>query len=78
MGLFLPALSDEICPLCTTCSYLTSLSEVDLRECTLHSPPQKANKTEPTLGLKPRADVARNPQQGYQWPQKRICVRQKL
>ena len=52
--------------------------EVDLRECTLHSPPQKVNKAEPTLALKPRGDVTRNLKQGYQWPQKRTCVRQKL
>ena len=39
--------------------------EVDLRECTLQSPPQKANKAEPTLALKPRGDVTRNPKQGY-------------
>ena len=31
---------------------------------------QKANKTEPTLTLKPRGDVNRNPKQGYQWSQK--------
>ena len=37
-----------------------------------------ANKAEPTLALKPRGDVTRNPKQGYQWPQKRTCVRQKL
>ena len=36
------------------------------------------NKAEPTLDLKPRGDVTRNPKQGYQWPQKRTCVRQKL
>ena len=36
-----------------------------------------ANKAEPTLALKPRGDVTRNPKQGYQWPQKRTCVRQK-
>ena len=48
--------------------------EVDLRECTLHSPPQKVNKAEPTLALNPRGDVTRNPKQGYQWPQKRTCV----
>ena len=53
-------------------------SEVDLEECTLHSPTQKANKAEPTLALNPRGDVTRNPNQGYQWPQKRTCVRQKL
>ena len=52
--------------------------EVDLGECTLHLPPQKANKAEPTLALKPRGDVTRNPKQGYQWPQKWTCVRQKL
>ena len=43
--------------------------EVDLGECTLHSPPQKANKAEPTLALNPRGDVTRNPKQGYQWPE---------
>ena len=37
-----------------------------------------ANKAEPTLALKPRGDVTSNPKQGYQWPQKRTCVRQKL
>ena len=37
-----------------------------------------ANKAEPTLALKPRGEVTRNPKQGYQWPQKRTCVRQKL
>ena len=36
------------------------------------------NKAEPTLALKPRGDITRNPKQGYQWPQKRTCVRQKL
>ena len=40
--------------------------EVDLRESTLHSPPKKVNKAEPTLALKPRGDVTRNPKQGYQ------------
>ena len=53
--------------------------EVDLRECTLHSPPQKANKAEPTLALTPRGNITRNPKQGYQWPPKKdMCVRQKL
>ena len=51
---------------------------VDLGECTLHSPPQKGNKAEPTLSFNPRGDVTKNPKQGYQWPQKRTCVRQKL
>ena len=36
-----------------------------------------ANKAEPTLALKPRGDVTRNPKQGYQWPQKRTCDGQK-
>ena len=38
------------------------------------------NKAEPTLALKPRGDVTRNPKQGYQWPQNRtcVCVHQKL
>ena len=31
--------------------------EVDLRECTLHSPLQKANKAEPTLALNPKGDA---------------------
>ena len=49
--------------------------EVDLGECTLHSPPQKANKVEPTLALKPRRDVTRNIKQVYQWPQKKdMCI----
>ena len=52
--------------------------EVDLGECTFHLPLQKANKAEPTLALKPRGDVTRNTKQGYQWPPKRTCVRQKL
>ena len=38
----------------------------------------KVNKAEPTLALNPRGDVTRNPKQGYQWPSKRTCVRQKL
>ena len=48
--------------------------EVDLGECTLHSPPQKGNKAEPTLTLKPIGDITRHPKQGYQWPPKRTCV----
>ena len=32
---------------------------------------KKANKAEPTLALKPRGDVTRNPKQGYLWPPKR-------
>ena len=51
--------------------------EVDLGQCTLHSPPQKANKAEPTVALKPSGDVTRNPKQGYQWPPKRTCVSSK-
>ena len=39
---------------------------------------KKANKAEPTLALKPKGDITRNPKQGYQWPQKWTCVRQKL
>ena len=37
-----------------------------------------ANKAEPILALKPRGEVTRNPQQGYQWPHKRTIVRQKF
>ena len=48
-------------------------SEVDLRECTLHAPLQKVNNAEPTLALKPRGDVTRNPKQGYQWPPQKTC-----
>ena len=44
--------------------------EVDLGECTLHSPLQKVNKAEPTLALNPRWDITSNPKQEYQWPQK--------
>ena len=29
---------------------------------------------QPTLSLKPRGDVIRNPKQGYQWPQNRTHV----
>ena len=29
---------------------------------------------QPTLPLKPRGDVTRNPKQGYQWPQNRTHV----
>ena len=35
------------------------------------------NKAEPTVALKPRGDVTRNPKQGYQWPINRTCVHQK-
>ena len=42
---------------------------VDFQE-SVHSPPQKRIKQTPTLALKPRGDVTRNPKQGYQWPQK--------
>ena len=55
--------------------------EVDLGECALHLPLQKANKGEPTLVLQTnRRDLSsrRFQKQGYQWPQKRTCVRQKL
>ena len=56
--------------------------EMDLWECTLHSPLQKkqqqVNKAEPSLVLKPRGDITRNPKQGYRWPQNRTYgVRQK-
>ena len=30
---------------------------------------KKANKAESSMALKPRADIARNPKHGYQWPQ---------
>ena len=37
--------------------------EVDLGECALHLPPQKVKKEEPTLALKSRRDITRNPKQ---------------
>ena len=40
--------------------------EVDLGECTLHSPLQKVNKAEPTPALK-----SKNPKQLYHWPPKK-------
>ena len=49
--------------------------EVDLGECTLHLPPQKVNKAEPTLALNPRGDVTRNPKQGYQWRTSRTYLK---
>ena len=78
-----PPLHMYICGEVTGCAPATKRSarvtqEVDLRECTLHSPLQKGNKAEPTLALKPRGDITRNPQQGYLWLQKRTCVRPKL
>ena len=71
--------SATVCGDRTGCTPATKRSvsvapEVDLGECTLYSPPLKANKAEATLALKPRGDVTRNPKQGYQWPQKRTCV----
>ena len=42
--------------------------EVDLRECSLHLPPQKANTAEPTLALKPTGNITGNPKEGYLWP----------
>ena len=50
--------------------------EVDLRERTLRSASAMRIR-QPTLALKPRGDVTRNPKQGYQWPQNRTIVRQK-
>ena len=76
--------SAHACGEVTSCALAAKRSasvapEVNLGECTLHSPLQKiANKAEPTLTLNPRGDVTRNPKQGYQWPQKRTCVCQKL
>ena len=34
----------------------------------------KVNKAEPTLALKPRGHITRNPKEGYHWPQNRTCV----
>ena len=52
--------------------------EVNLRECISYMPPQSLNKAEPTLALKPRGDITRSVEQGYQWSQKWICVQQKF
>ena len=35
---------------------------------------KQANKAEPTLVLKPREEVTRNPKQGYQWPRNKTHV----
>ena len=45
--------------------------EVNLRERVTCTPLPNANKTEPTLALKPKGDVTRSPKQGYQWPHKK-------
>ena len=34
----------------------------------------KVNEEEPTLALKPRLDITRNPKQGYLWPQNRTHI----
>ena len=52
--------------------------EVNLRERILCMPQPSVNKAEPTLALKPRGDVTRSPEQGYQWPHKWACVQQKF
>ena len=54
------------------------IPEVNLREHISCMPPQSLNRAEPTLALKPRADITRSPKQGYQWPQKWTCVQQKI
>ena len=61
--------SATVCGDRTGCMLATKRSasvapEVDLDECTL--PPQKVNKEELTLALKPRGEFTRNPKQGYQ------------
>ena len=57
--------SAHACAEVTGCSPTTKrlacvAPEVDLGECTLHLPPQKAKKVEPTLALKPRREVTKN------------------
>ena len=52
--------------------------EVNLRECISHTPLPIANKSEPTLVLKPRGEVTSSPKQGYQWPHKWTSVQQKI
>ena len=39
---------------------------------------KKTHEKGSTLALKPRADVTGSPKQGYQWPQKKTCVLQKI
>ena len=48
--------------------------DVDLGECTLHLPLPKVNKAEPTLALKPRGEVTRNPKWGTSGPKKDMCL----
>ena len=52
--------------------------EVDLGECTLHSPLQKANKAEPTVALNPRGDVTRNPKTGIPVAPKKRTLKKKV
>ena len=52
--------------------------EMNLRERISRMPLQSSNKAEPTMALKPRGNITRSPQQGYQWPQKWTCVQQKF
>ena len=52
--------------------------EVNLRERISRTPLHSSNKAEPTLALKPKGDVTRSPNQGYQWPHKWTCVQQKF
>ena len=47
--------------------------EVYLYICVHYIHLHTANKAEPTLTLKPRGHVTRNPKQGCQWPQNRTC-----
>ena len=49
-------------------------SEVDLGECTLHSPLQKSESGRTHSGFEPQRRHHQNPKQGYQWSQKRTCV----
>ena len=50
--------------------------EMDFRECTLCSP-LKLQMRKPTLTLKHRGDVTKNPKQGYKWPQNKTRICQK-
>ena len=49
-----------------------------LQECTLHLPPQKVNKAEPTLALNPEETSPEIQNSGTSGPKKDMCVCQKL
>ena len=71
--------SATVCGDRTGCTLATKRSasvapEVDLRECTLHSPLQKVNKAEPTLALNPEVTSPEIQNRGTSGPKKgHVC-----